>query len=131
MRLKLISLLAAISVSGLAQADVPAYITFTNNTPLALNSSVAGVPGSGIEPSMTKSVSYSIVSMACFYSGNQSECPIRFSNRDNGDEVATVYINSQTATLTQAPIFHGSYGATYMVEGWEASPISHITISKK
>ena len=63
--------------------------------------------------------------------GNANNCPIQFTNKSNGESVATVYINSETATLNQAPVFYGNYGNEYVVTGWESSPVQHITISAK
>lgn len=113
-----------------AQA-VPSQITFSNDTSLALGSSLAGMPGTGIAPNITKPVTYTIVSMACYYSGHMNNCPIEFSDKSNGEKVATVYLNAETATLTQPPVLYGNYANEYEVTGWESSPISTISITKK
>lgn len=116
--------------SGIALA-LPSYITFSNETSLSLDTSIAGLPGSGVSPNTTKSANYITVSVGCYYGNVVNECPIEFTDRSSGARVATVYINSETATLTKAPEFHGSYGEEYEVTGWEASPVEHIRIVKK
>ncbi|MGE3319956.1 MAG: hypothetical protein AB7I18_11745 [Candidatus Berkiella sp.] len=121
---------ATLLFSSLATA-LPTQITFTNNTSLSLGTSIAGLPGNGVEPNATKSASYSLVSMGCFFGNVLNNCPIEFTDRHSGAKVATVYINAETATLTRAPQFHGTYGDEYEVTGWQASPISHIYIVKK
>lgn len=115
---------------SVAQA-LPSEITFSNDTSLALATSISGMPGQGVAANVTKSVSYVLVSMGCYYSGFMNNCPIEFSDKSNGEKVATVYINAETATLTQPPIMYGHYANEYDVQGWETSPISHISIVKK
>ena len=117
--------------SGAFATELPSHITFSNFTPLALNSSLAGLPGQGIAPNVTRPVFYSLVHYICSFTSNLNNCPIEFTNRENGEKVATVYLNAETATLTQAPIFHGNYGDEYEVVGWNASPLCEITITKK
>ncbi|MCS5711821.1 hypothetical protein [Candidatus Berkiella aquae] len=117
--------------SSLAMA-LPSQITFTNETSLSLGTSIAGLPGQGILPYTTKSASYVIVSMGCFYgSSDPKNCPIQFTDRNNENVlVATVYINPETGELNQAPEFSSSY-ADYEAKGWESKPIDHIYIVKK
>lgn len=124
-------LLGAMGISPLSQAGVISEILFTNETPIALSTSIAGLPGHGIEANVSQAVSFDKVSLGCFFGGNMQNCAINFTNRDNGELVATVYINADTATLTQAPVFHGDYANSYQVTGWETSPVSHITIQAK
>tara|TARA_R110002110_G_scaffold195770_1_gene405415 strand:+ start:11563 stop:11988 length:426 start_codon:yes stop_codon:yes gene_type:complete len=103
-------------------------IVFTNETLIALDTSIAGFPGNGVDANTSKAVSYGKVAVGCWAGGDSYNCGINFANRETGEQVATVYINAETATLTQAPIFHGDYGSQYEVTGWESSPITHITI---
>lgn len=117
--------------SNIALAALPTSITFSNETSLSLGTSIAGLPGNGVSPNATKSANYVLVSMGCFYGNVVQNCPIEFTDRATGAPVATVYINSETATLTRAPEFHGNYGQEYEVTGWEASPVEHIHIVKK
>lgn len=126
----LAALAADLCLATIANAS-PSQITFSNDTDLALITSIAGLPGNGIAPNVTKPVSFSIVTMGCYYGGVLNNCPIEFSDKSNGERVATVYINAETATLTQAPVFYGHYANEYQVLGWEASPISQISISRK
>ncbi len=114
-----------------AQGVVPAQITFSNLTDLALTTSIAGLPGKGIAANAVKPVSYGIVSLACNFYKVVNSCPIEFTDAATGAKVASVYINSETATLTQAPTFYGNYANLYEVKGWEASPLSEISIVKK
>lgn len=127
-----LALAAVLIVGGLfntaASASPVSEITFTNETSIALDTSIAGFPGNGVDANSSKAVSYAKVAVGCWAGGNSYNCGIEFANRETGEKIATVYINAETATLTQAPIFHGSYGSEYEVAGWEASPISHITI---
>lgn len=125
-----IGLLTLFSIGSL-QANPPQYVTFSNDTPLSLSTSIAGLPGSGIEPSISKTVSYQLVSIGCTYGGNPQNCSIDFIDRNTGNKVATVNINALTATLNSEPIFYGDYGMSYQVSGWEDSPINHISITKK
>ncbi len=127
-----ISILASqIFAATAAYAETPSSITFSNLTDLALTTSIAGLPGRGIAANAVKPVSYSIVTLACgFYNVKQS-CPIEFTDSATGAKVASVYINSDTATLTQAPTFYGMYADLYEVKGWETSPLSEISITKK
>jgi hypothetical protein len=130
--MKKISLLAACLFSStLAQAALPEHITFSNETSLSLGTSIAGLPGNGVAPNVTKSVSYVLVSMGCFYGNVLKNCPIEFTDNATGARVATVSINAETATLTQPPQFYGSYADEYEVTGWQGSPIQHIYIVKK
>jgi hypothetical protein len=112
-------------------AEPPAQITFSNLTDLALSTSIAGLPGQGIAPSVVKPVSYNIVNMACTFYRVVNNCPIEFTDKTTGAKVATVYINAATATLTQAPTFYGNYANLYEVKGWDASPITEISIVSK
>ncbi len=114
-----------------ARAEIPAQITFSNLTDLALSTSIAGLPGKGIAANAVKPVSYGIVTMACNFYQVVNNCPIEFVDTATGSKVASVYINSATATLTQAPTFYGNYANLYEVKGWEASPLSEISIVKK
>ena len=116
---------------GQAHAETPSFITFTNETPLSLATSIAGLPGNGIAPSVNKTVSYYFVNIGCTASGNPENCPIEFFDKSTGEKVATVFINALTATLNSEPIFYGMYGTSYQVTGWEQSPISHISIVKR
>lgn len=118
-------------VGGHAFATTPSQITFSNETSLSLGTSIAGLQGNGVTPNTTKSVSYVFVGVGCYAGNVVNNCPIEFTDRSNGARVATVYIDSATATLTRAPEFHGNYGNEYEVTGWEASPIDHIHIVKK
>lgn len=106
-------------------------ITFSNQTSLTLATSIAGLPGNGIAPSVTKPVTLNLVMMGCSFANALENCPIEFSNKDTGEKVATVYINALTATLTQQPIFHGQFGEQFAVLGWESSPLTHISIVEK
>lgn len=128
--LKFVCLLTSFLTLGTAQAT-PSYITFSNSTSLSLNTFIAGLPGYGIEPNVTSPVSYNIVSAGCTYNGVATNCPIEFYNRHNGEKVATVFINANTATLTGQPVFHGMYGEEYEVRGWEQSPLNRITIIRR
>lgn len=114
-----------------AFATPPTQIIFNNETPLDLATAIAGLPGNGIAPSTTRPVSYNIVLLGCNYSGRANHCPIEFTDKRTGDKVATVYINAETATLTQPPLFYGTYAQKYEVSGWEASPLSNISIIEK
>lgn len=121
--------LGGLAFSATASAAAPvSEITFTNETSIALDTSIAGFPGNGVDANTSKAVSYAKVAIGCWAGGNSYNCGIDFADRETGEKIATVYINAETATLTQAPIFHGSYGNEYEVVGWESSPITHITI---
>lgn len=129
-------LLGLLLVSGLfvsysANAGLPSQVTFSNETSLSLATSIAGLPGYGIEPSVSKSVSFSMVNMGCNYSGSPENCPINFTDKATGQMVATVYINALTGALNSEPQFYGEYASSYTVTGWEDIPINHITIVKK
>lgn len=124
-------LASQIFAATVAHAEVPASITFSNLTDLALSTSIASLPGRGIAANAVKPVSYGIVTLACGFYNVKQNCPIEFTDSATGAKVATVYINAETATLTQAPTFYGSYADLYEVKGWEASPLSEISISKK
>lgn len=126
-----LALFGACCLSSSIAFALPNYITFSNETSLSLGTSIAGLPGSGVSPNTTKSANYITVSVGCYYGNVVNNCPIEFTDRSNGARVATVYINSETATLTRAPEFHGNYGEEYEVTGWETSPIEHIHIVKK
>lgn len=125
---KLIALGTLLSFSVHA---APTEIVFSNLTDLSLDTSVAGLPGNGIDSNVTKPVSYAIVSIGCNYANAMNNCPIEFYNRANGEHVATVRINAYEASLVEAPTFYGDYGNNYEVTGWETSPISSITIQAK
>lgn len=127
----LAALLTSVFLSSTCQAEMPSFVTFTNETNLSLNTMIAGLPGNGIEPSVSKTVSYNLVNWGCTASGNPQHCPIEFFDKQTGNKVATVYINALTATLNAEPTFYGEYAALYQVSGWEASPISHISIVNK
>lgn len=114
-----------------ASIAMPTEITFSNNTDLALDTSVAGLPGNGITANETKAVGYNIVVMGCSFANAMTNCPIVFYNRANGDKVASVSINVQAAELTEPPTFYGQYGDNYEVSGWDDKPISHISINSK
>ncbi len=124
-------LASQIFAATVVHAAVPTEITFSNFTDLALTTSIAGLPGRGIAPNIVKPVSYNIVNLACTFYNVTNSCPIEFVDSASGNKVASVYINSNTATLTQAPTFYGKYADLYEVLGWETSPITAITISKK
>ncbi len=127
-----ISILASqLFAATVVHAAPPAQITFSNMTNLELSTSIAGLPGRGISANAVKPVSYSIVTLACGFYRVTQECPIEFKDSATGAKVASVYINSDTATLTKAPVFYGEYAAKYEVQGWEASPITEISIVKK
>ena len=126
-----VAFVGVLGISGTAFAMPVSQITFTNETPIALNTSIAGFPGNGIPASTSEAVGFEKVSMGCFWGGNMQNCGINFSNKNNGELIATVYINANTATLTQPPVFNGQYGSQYEVIGWESSPITHITIREK
>ncbi len=131
-KIGLVTILASqIFASTVAHAEVPTHITFSNLTDLAMSTSIAGLPGRGIAPNVVKPVSYSIVTMACAFYNVQNNCPIEFTDSATGAKVATVLINSITATLTQPPTFYGNYANLYEVQGWETSPITEISIVKK
>lgn len=117
--------------AGTANAGTPSSVTFSNHTSLSLGTSIAGLPGHGIDPSISKTVGYNLVNLGCSYSGKPENCPIDFTDKQTGAKVATVYINAKTATFTSEPTFYGSYASEYEVLGWDQSPISHIIISKK
>lgn len=130
----LISAVTLLGVIGYANSSFSmpvSEILITNNTSIGLNTSIAGIPGYGIDASVSKPVGYDKVATGCFFGGNMDNCPINFANKNTGETVATVYINANTATLTQPPIFHGNYGSLYEVTGWESSPITQITIQEK
>lgn len=129
--LKVVLGLISLSFVSAVHAAPVSSILFTNETPIALSTSIAGLPGNGVPANTSQPVSYDKVSMGCFWGGNMGNCAINFNNKANGELVATVYINANTATLTKAPVFYGEYAAKYEVNGWEASPITHITISEK
>lgn len=132
MRKKIISkALFCMTIVSSSVFALPTEITFSNNTSLDLATSISGIPGNGVAPNITRSVSYSVVSFGCYITGNMNHCPIQFTDKANGEHVATVYINADTASLNQAPILYGDYAANYEVTGWETSPINHITINKK
>lgn len=114
-----------------ANAANPTYITINNQTDLALGSQLSTAPGLGIGPSISKPFNYSVIYWTCYYSGNLNRCPIEFNDKSNGAKVATVYLNAETATLTEAPTLYGEYANKYEVRGWEASPLSEITITNK
>lgn len=126
-----IAMLISGAIFAISASAVPAEITFTNNTSLALNTSIAGLPGNGISANETRSVGYGIVSMGCNFGNALTNCPIEFTDRNTGDRVATVYMNATTGALVSAPVFYGNYEKEYEVIGWEANPIEHITISAK
>lgn len=123
--------LAGLLLASPVSADAPSFVTFTNETSLSLATSIAGLPGYGIDANITKAVPFNIVSLGCNYKQLEQNCPIEFIDKQNGEKVATVYINSITGTLNGQPIFYGNYALQYEVLGWEQSPINHITISKK
>jgi hypothetical protein len=127
----LATILTSFFLSSTCLADTPSHVTFSNETNLSLNTMIAGLPGSGIDPSVSKTVSYSIVNWGCTYRSDPQNCPIEFFDKQTGNKVATVYINSLTATLNAEPIFYGEYASLYQVSGWDASPISHISIVYK
>lgn len=127
----LTSLIGGLILTTNIYAEAPAQILVNNETSLSLSTSIAGLPGKGISPNVTQQVGYTIVSMGCHYGGNPTNCPIEFTNRDNGELVASVYIDVLTATVTQAPVFYGEYANKYEVVGWQASPITEIKISAK
>jgi hypothetical protein len=119
------------SLFASAANALPTDITFSNNTPLDLATSISGIPGNGVAANVSRAVSFSIVSFGCYVTGNMNNCPIEFSDKATGEHVATVHMNVETATLNQAPIFYGNYANEYEVTGWESSPVTHITINKK
>jgi len=128
--LKKLSVIVGLLSASIANA-LPGQITLTNQTPLSLGTSIAGLPGQPIAPNSSRSANYSLVSMGCFYGSALTNCPIVFTDNATGASVATVHINVETATLTQAPHFHGTYADEYEVTGWQASPLSSICIVKK
>lgn len=124
--------LGVLALTSASYAAMPvSQIVFSNETAIALNTSIAGIPGNGIEANTSKPVGFEKVTMGCFWGGNMQNCGINFTDKANGQAVATVYINANTATLTQAPVFHGDYASKYEVTGWETSPVTHITIKEK
>lgn len=127
----LVCLITGLLAAGSAHASAPSFVTFTNETSLALGTSIAGLPGYGIDPLVTKTLSYNIVNIGCNYNNVADNCPIDFLDKQTGSKVATVYINASTGTLNAQPTFYGEYASQYEVMGWEQSPISHITIAKK
>jgi len=118
-------------VSATAYAENPSQITFNNFTSLALDSQLASSPGQGIAANASKPVNYSLVYWICYYSSSFNHCPIVFTDKSNGEKVATVYLNAETATLTEPPTLYGNYAKEYEVRGWETSPINEITIVAK
>lgn len=127
--LKSILLVGLIGYASSSMATAPiSEILISNETPIALNSFAGGFPGNGIDASVSKAVSYNKVAMGCSIGGTPYNCDILFTNRETGEKVATVNMNIKTATLNQAPTYHGDYGSKYAVVGWEDSPITHITI---
>ncbi|HET9843215.1 MAG TPA: hypothetical protein VFP93_00990, partial [Gammaproteobacteria bacterium] len=108
----------------------PTEIIFSNFTDLSLNTSIAGLPGNGIDPMISKPVSYGIVTIGCNFAQALTNCPIEFRDRANGNHVATVRINAIEASLVEPPIFYGEYANRYKVTGWETVPIKEITIQK-
>lgn len=126
----------AFMLSGLvlpqsASWATPSQITFSNETDIAIGTSVAGLPGHGIAPSVTKPVPYDIVALGCNYSGQLTNCPIEFTDKRSGALIAKVMINAQNASLNAPPVFFGDYGERFTVTGWETTPLNHITISQK
>lgn len=129
---KALPIILGLSTCAIAHAaEAPTNIMINNHTSLSLTSKISSFPGQGIAPNASKSVLYYFVTVGCYYSSNKNNCPIEFTDSSNGLKVATVYINSDTATLTQPPMFHGNYANDYEVVGWETSPIKEITITKK
>lgn len=125
------SIVVGLSLGFAVQAQTPKNITFNNQTDLALHTSISGLPGQGVPANTVKTVDYYLVKVGCYYSPNKFHCPIEFTDKKTGAKVATVYINSETATLTEPPRFYGAYANEYEVIGWEASPLKEITITKK
>jgi hypothetical protein len=126
------SILIALGLSlSSAAIALPDSIQFTNDTEIALNTSLAGLPGRGIEANVSKSVFLAILQFGCFQTGQQHNCPLEFFNRTTGEKVASVRMNVETLTLTAAPTIYGKYADSFYVSGWEASPITHIKISNK
>lgn len=129
-KIKTIVLAMGFALSSSAIA-LPDSIDFTNETNIALNTSLAGLPGRGIEANVSKSVFLAILQFGCFQTGMQHNCPIEFFDRTTGEKVASVRMNVETLTLTAAPTIYGKYADSFFVTGWEASPITHIKISNK
>lgn len=126
------SIFASLLLTSTAvQAETPSQITFNNLTSLALDTQLASTPGQGIAANVSKPVNYSLVYWICYYSNTFNHCPIVFTDKSNGQKVATVYINAETATLTEPPALYGNYASEYEIRGWETSPITEIIITKK
>lgn len=124
----LLAIGVALSTSAIA---LPLEIQFTNETNIGLNTSVAGLPGRGIEANVTKNVFLGILQIGCHQAGVMHNCPIDFFDRSTGEKVASVRINTENLTLTSAPTIYGKYAESFFVSGWETSPITHIKISNK
>ena len=126
-----LSILASTLLLGSIAVAVPTSIEFTNNTSLSLATAIGNFPGNGIEANVSRSVHYSIITLGCYSQGLQNDCPIEFTDRETGEKVATIRMNAETGTLLSAPTFYGKYANDYTVTGWDATPISHITINEK
>lgn len=124
-------LLAGSSIAFATFAKAPTEITFTNQTPLAFDTSIAGLPGNGIGPNMTRVVGYGIIVMGCNFANALSNCPIEFRDHATGNKVATVRMNVTQGKLVEPPNFYGDYGTKFEVVGWETDPLSHITIKER
>lgn len=129
--MKKAQLILVSSIIAFTAHAAPSEIIFSNNSDLSLDTSIAGLPGNGIDPNATKPVSYGIVTIGCNFANALYNCPIEFYNRANGEHVATVRINALEASLVEAPTFYGEYGNNYEVTGWENTPITAITIQAK
>lgn len=132
MKSKLAVLACGSVLSLTALADAPSQITVTNNTNLTLSTSIAaGLPGNDFAAHQSRDVNYGLISMGCNAGGMLDSCPLKFTDKSNGETVATVNINVNTATLVGPPVFFGEYGDKYEVQGWEASPLQNIVLSEK
>jgi hypothetical protein len=120
-------------IQSIASATtLPTFIYFDNLTDIKLNATVAGLPGKPI-PANTSNypVPYALVDLACYQKNLLSSCPIEFFDAENGQKVASVYIQASEGSIGQAPTLYGEYLNQFSVSGWESKPVSHIKINKK
>jgi hypothetical protein len=115
-----------------AANTLPSMIYFDNLTDIKLHATIAGLPGKPI-PANTSNypVPYALVDLACYQKNLLSNCPIEFFDADNGQKIASVYIQAAEGSIAQAPTLHGEYLNQFSVSGWESKPVSHIKINKK
>jgi len=130
MHLSIRRILAGMTFGLTAAAALPTSLYFDNNTDVTFSAYTAGQPGATISANVNNfSVPYIAVMFKCNNAGMSQACPIEFYDKSNGKKIASVILNTKTATMSAPPVFEADYASLFSITGWDGSPLNRISIS--